>query len=116
MIAILKGEKGTLEILVMKIQISANTFERLSDACRRYHVAKLSLFGSHLHGEERSDSDLDILVEFDPGSVPGFDFVALQDELAEILGRTVDLRTAEDLSRYFRDSVVREAEELYVAG
>jgi hypothetical protein len=99
----------------MKPSITDIKTDRLTEVCRRYHVRKLSRFGSVARGDERQDSDLDILVEFEPGHVPGFDFAALQDELAQIFGRPVDLRTPDDLSRYFRDTVVREAQALYVA-
>jgi predicted nucleotidyltransferase len=60
-------------------------------------------------------SDVDVLVEFEPGHVPGFAFVDLQEELSAILGRKVDLHTPGSLSRYFRDRVVREALVQYVA-
>lgn len=87
--------------------------EKLNQVCRNYYVRKLSIFGSTLRGEAREDSDLDVLVEFIPGHVPGFGFVRLQQELSEIFGRQVDLRTPYDLSRYFRDQVLREARAIY---
>lgn len=91
--------------------------EKLSQVCRKYYVRKLSVFGSTVHGEARDDSDLDILVEFIPGHVPGFfTFIDLQDELSAIFGRPVDLRTPQDLSKYFRDNVVKEAQQLYAVG
>ncbi|MBI4535855.1 MAG: nucleotidyltransferase family protein [Ignavibacteriae bacterium] len=99
----------------MSFEISETTRQRLEEICRKYHVRKLSIFGSTLHGDARPDSDLDVLVEFIPGHVPGFGFVDLQDELSTVLGRTVDLRTPEELSKYFRESVVREARQVYVS-
>ena len=82
--------------------------------CKKYFIQKLSLFGSVLHGDARTDSDLDILVEFIPGKVPGFfTFVDLKDELSAIFGRHVDLRTPQDLSEYFRNTVVKEAQQIY---
>lgn len=82
--------------------------------CKKRYICKLSLFGSVLHGDDRPDSDLDILVEFIHGHVPGlFTFAGIQNELSVVLGRNVDLRTAEDLSRYFRQDVVKEAQPLY---
>lgn len=97
-------------------QISRTTRQRLGETCRRYHVRRLSIFGSALHGDARPDSDLDVLVELEPGCPMGlFTFARLERELSGILGRNVDLRTAEDLSRYFRDQVVKEAEPLYAA-
>ena len=97
-------------------EISENAREKLSQVCRKFYVRKLSVYGSVLHGEARPDSDLDILVEFIPGHVPGFAFVDLQDELSSILGRTVDLRTPNDLSKYFCDTVVKEAQPIYAHG
>ncbi len=89
----------------------------LASLCRRYRIRRLSLFGSRLAGTARSDSDVDLLVEFEPGAKPGL--IALSEielELSALLaGRKVDLRTAEDLSRLFRDDVVRMAETQYAA-
>ncbi len=97
-------------------QVSEETREKLEKVCQAYHVRRLSIFGSTLHGDARPDSDLDILVELVQGQPMGlFTFAGLEMELSEILGRKVDLRTAEDLSRYFRDQVVKEAEPLYAA-
>lgn len=87
--------------------------DRMQAICRKYHIARLSLFGSELHGEGTAASDVDILVEFEDGHTPGFAFAALQRELSELTGRTVDLHTPGSLSRYFRSSVVKEAQPLY---
>lgn len=90
--------------------------DRLAAFCRANHIRRLSLFGSALHGELRPDSDVDLLVEFEPRARVGLIRMAgLQRELGELLGRTVDLRTAADLSRYFRDEVVRTAEVQFAA-
>ena len=89
--------------------------EALGEFCRRHHIRKLSLFGSVLRDDFGPDSDVDVLVEFEPGNRLGFAFFGVQDELSALLGRTVDLNTPQDLSRYFRDSVVREAEVIYDA-
>lgn len=91
---------------------------RLQDFCRRHSILKLSLFGSVLKGTSRSDSDVDLLVDFEPGRKPGLlALAAMEDELSGLLGgRRVDLRTAEDLSRYFRDEVVRTAVVQYARG
>ncbi len=84
--------------------------EFLKDFCVRNHIRKLSLFGSVLTPRFRPDSDLDILVEFVAGHVPGLLTLAgMEMELSEKLGRKVDLRTPEDLSRYFRAEVVSSA-------
>ncbi|HEX42822.1 MAG TPA: nucleotidyltransferase [Phycisphaerales bacterium] len=88
--------------------------DRIADFCRRYHVRRLSVFGSALRDDFTIDSDVDVLVEFQKGREPGFAFFDMQDELAELLGRTVDLQTPSFLSRYFRDEVMRHAEVQYV--
>ncbi|MCI0548749.1 MAG: nucleotidyltransferase family protein [Candidatus Rokubacteria bacterium] len=88
--------------------------ERIADFCRRHHIRWLALFGSVLRDDFQPESDVDVLVEFQTGRTPGFAFVAMQDELSEILGRRVDLRTPNSLSKYFRDEVLAEAERLYV--
>ena len=89
----------------------------LAALCRRYRIRRLSLFGSTLQGTNRPDSDVDLLVEFEPGAKPGLLTMArIEIELSPLLaGRKVDLRTAQDLSRYFRDAVVRTAEVQYEA-
>lgn len=88
----------------------------LARFCQRHHIRRLSLFGSHLKGAARPDSDIDLLVEFDPEHIPTlFDIAGMEIELSELLGGKVDLRTAGDLSRYFRDDVMRMAEVQYAA-
>jgi uncharacterized protein len=89
--------------------------ERLAGFCRRNHIRKLALFGSVLRDDFRPDSDVDVLVEFEPGHVPGLRFFALERELSEILGRKVDLNTPSFLSPYFRRRVLAEVEVQYVA-
>ena len=91
--------------------------EKIALYCRRYFIRKLSLFGSVLRDDFRSDSDVDVLVEFFPGHVPGFLKIAeMERELSSLLGgRTVEIRTPGDLSRYFRDEVLGEAKALYDA-
>ena len=86
----------------------------LADFCRKNHVAKLSLFGSVLREDFGPQSDVDVLVEFEEGHTPGFFGIArMQEELAELFGREVDLRTPGDLSPYFRDQVVASASVQY---
>ena len=88
--------------------------DKLIEFCKKNYIKKLSLFGSALHGQLGTDSDIDLLVEFEEGHTPGlFSIVMMEMELAEALGRKVDLRTPEDLSRYFRDEVVRNAKLEY---
>ncbi|MGE0120799.1 MAG: nucleotidyltransferase family protein [Dongiaceae bacterium] len=87
--------------------------DRIAEFCRRHHIRRLSLFGSVLRDDFGPESDVDILVEFEPGHVPGLGFFALEAELAEIFGRTVDLNTPGFLGRHFRDQVLSDAETLY---
>ena len=89
---------------------------RLELFCRKHALRRMAFFGSVLRADFRPDSDVDILVEFKPGRTPGFfRLFEMQDELSEILGRSTDLKTREDLSPYFRDEVVRSAEPFYDA-
>jgi uncharacterized protein len=83
--------------------------------CRKQHIRRLSLFGSTLAGTARPDSDIDLLVEFEPGCEPGLlGLASMEAELGTMLGgKRVDLRTPQDLSRYFRDQVLRTAEVQY---
>jgi predicted nucleotidyltransferase len=89
----------------------------LARFCEAHHIRRLSLFGSQLKGTAGPDSDIDLLVEFEPDAHPTLlDLAEMEIELSRSLGgRKVDLRTAEDLSHYFRDEVVRMAEAQYVA-
>src|SRR5678815_1684688 len=89
--------------------------KNLADFCRRNHIRRLALFGSVLRDDFGPDSDVDVLVEFEPGHVPGLAFFGMQDELSEILGRQVDLNTPGFISPYFRDKVQAEAVVLYDA-
>ncbi|MFH1422028.1 MAG: nucleotidyltransferase family protein [Planctomycetota bacterium] len=89
--------------------------EKLADFCRRNRIHKLAFFGSILRDDFGSDSDIDILVEFEPGQVIGYLRMAdMEIGLSEILGRKVDLRTPAELSRYFREEVIRASEVQYV--
>ena len=89
--------------------------DRIAEFCERNHILKLCLFGSVLREDFRPESDVDVLVEFEPGHVPGFfRLFDLEKELSPLFGgRKVDLRTPQDLSRYFRDQVVAQAEVQY---
>jgi uncharacterized protein len=88
---------------------------QLNQFCRQRHIRRLALFGSTQAGTERPGSDIDLLVEFEPGREPGLlALAAMEAELTRLLGGTrVDLRTAQDLSRHFRDHVVNTAEVQY---
>ncbi len=89
--------------------------DRVAEFCRRHHIRSLALFGSVLRDDFRPDSDVDVLVEFEPGHVPGLAFFAMEEELSSILGRKVDLNTPGFLSSLFRDDVLRDAEVAYAA-
>lgn len=89
--------------------------EAIASFCRKHHIRRLALFGSVLRDDFTLDSDVDVLVEFEPGHVPGLAFFAMEAELSTIIGRKVDLNTPAFLSRYFRDAVLREAELQYAA-
>ena len=86
----------------------------IGDYCRRHGISRLSLFGSILTDQFGPDSDVDLLVEFKPNQrVSLFDIGGMTMDLMDLFGRPVDLRTAEDLSVYFRDDVVRRARPVY---
>jgi len=90
--------------------------ERLADFCRRHHIRKLAFFGSVLRDDFRTDSDVDVLVEFEPDARVGLLGMAqMEIELSDMFGRKVDLRTPLELSRYFRDEVLAKAEVAYAA-
>ena len=92
--------------------------QKIADFCRRYHIRKLAVFGSALREDFRPDSDLDVLVEFEPEHTPGLIRLAgMEIELSALLGgRKVDINTPLCLSSFFRDEVLAEAEPVYVAG
>jgi uncharacterized protein len=89
--------------------------DQIAAFCRRNHIRRLALFGSVLRDDFRPDSDVDVLVEFEPGTHLGLRFFDLERELSAILGRKVDLNTHGSLSKYFRDEVLSEAEVQYDA-
>jgi predicted nucleotidyltransferase len=91
--------------------------EKIAEFCRRNHIRRLAVFGSALRADFRPDIDIDILVEFEPEHIPGlFGIARMERELSVLLGRKADLRTPEDLSRYFRSQVMDEAEVQYAEG
>lgn len=88
---------------------------KIAEFCKLHHIRKMSLFGSYLHGDFGPESDIDLLIEFEPNHVPGLITLSgMEIELSDLIGRKVDLRTPEDLSRYFRKEVVASAEVQYV--
>ena len=107
-------EDREAEISHMRLPVSPDA---LGAFCRRHHIRRLSLFGSVLRGTDGPDSDVDLLVEFEPSHVPGLIALAgIEAELSELIGgRRVDLRTPQELSRYFRDEVLKAAAVQYAA-
>jgi predicted nucleotidyltransferase len=99
----------------MNIGLENITYDRqkLEAICRQYHVRRLAVFGSRSRGDNRADSDLDLLVEFEVGKEPGYEFFRLERELSEVFHLKVDLNTRGFLSRYFRDEVVNSARAIY---
>ena len=94
--------------------MSKNVFvprDKIADLCRRYHIRRLSIFGSALRDDFKPGSDVDVLVEFETGYTPGLGFFAIEAELSEVIGQKVDLNTPNFLSRYFREKVLGEAED-----
>lgn len=96
----------------LKIEVNGDELARF---CRQHHIRKLSFFGSVLRSDFRPDSDVDVLVEFAPGHVPGlFQLAGMERELSGLLGgRKIDLRTPQDLSRYFREEILTSAVAQY---
>lgn len=89
--------------------------EQLAEFCRRNHIRWLAVFGSALRDDFGPDSDVDVLVDFDPDHIPGYRFISMQDELSKLLGRDVDLLTRNSLNRWIRNRVLHEAQVLYDA-
>ncbi len=89
--------------------------DRIRDFCRKHRIRKLAFFGSVLRDDFGPGSDVDVLVEFEPGHTPGLEFFVMEAELGEILGRKVDLLTPHFPSRHFRDQAIAEAEVQYVS-
>ena len=90
--------------------------QRLEEFCRKHHISKLALYGSALKNRLKADSDIDMLVEFDNDHIPGLmDIAGMEIELSEMIGRKVDLRTPDELSRYFTSDVLSKAKVEYAA-
>ena len=95
----------------LPIQINKN---KIDACCEKHHITYLALFGSILTSRFSASSDVDILVKFDKKHIPGlFGISDIQEELTSIVGREVDLKTPNSLSRYFRDEVLSKAQVLY---
>lgn len=89
--------------------------ELLAAFCGKHHIRRLSFFGSVLRDDFAPESDIDVLVEFDPSHIPGLEFFAMQEELSQLLGRKVDLTTINALNPRYKNEVLSEAEVQYVA-
>ena len=95
------------------ISIEEKTLTRF---CRKHYIRRLAVFGSALRDDFRLDSDIDVLVEFQPGHVPGLDFIIIERELSGLLqGRRVDMVTPKFLSPRLRSQILASAEPLYIA-
>jgi len=95
------------------INVAEISSAELTAFCERWHIRRLALFGSVLRDDFRPDSDIDVVVEFEPDTRIGWEFVTLADELSVLLGREVDLNTPDMLSRYFRDRVLSSMQVVY---
>ncbi|MCL5280079.1 MAG: nucleotidyltransferase family protein [Planctomycetes bacterium] len=101
---------------MLKEELAARLRGAVEENPYRQAIRSVALFGSQIHGTARDDSDIDVLIDFDPQATIGlFEFIEIQDQLSEALGRPVDLLTPQALSKYFRDDVLREAEPVYEA-
>jgi predicted nucleotidyltransferase len=100
----------------MRLQVPIDR-EKLAGFCRRHHIRKLAFYGSVLREDCRPNSDVDVLVEFEPGCTPGFAIVDIEDELSQLLGgRQVDLVSEKYLNPRLRDNVLASAEVQYAQG
>ncbi len=87
--------------------------DKIKKFCQEHHIRSLAFFGSFIREDFRADSDIDVLVEFEPYYIPGFDFFLLEEELSLLLGKKVDLQTPAFLSPVIRQSVITEAIKVY---
>jgi predicted nucleotidyltransferase len=112
---ILSAGSGTLFMVTVHIQVER---ERLADICKRHHIRRLALFGSAVQGDLRPDSDVDMLVEFDPAHRPGLvAFHELEQEFSQLFGgRKVDLINPKYLNHRLRDRILSEAEVQFAEG
>jgi len=89
-------------------------YDKLAELCQQHHIRKLALFGSVLRDDFGPDSDVDVLVEFEPGArMTLFDMVDIQDELGAMLERGIDLATFNGINKYVRESILRSAQTVY---
>lgn len=107
------GEKSAVPPFKAMDVLEKLDSRQIADFCRKRHIRSLSLFGSALGDKFRPDSDVDMIVEFEAGSLPGLEFFSIQEELSGLVGRKVDLNTAAFLSPHFRAQVLQSAKILY---
>jgi predicted nucleotidyltransferase len=108
-----QSQKVGLSVVKDRFSLSS---QEVAELCKKHHILKLALFGSVLRDDFGPESDIDVLVEFDPDHIPGFIRLAgMEIELSDMLGsgRKVDMNTPLCLSRYFRDELLKEAQALY---
>ena len=92
------------------------TRDELKNFCQKHHITKMSLFGSAIRDELKPESDIDVLVEFDRKHIPGLlDIAGMEIELSEIIGKKIELHTPAELSRYFREDVMKQAKVEYAS-
>ena len=89
--------------------------DKIAEFCRHTQIHRLALFGSVLRDDFGPESDVDVLVEFEPGHTPGLAFFGMEEDLSQLLGRKVDLNTPAFISPYFRQKVLDHLEVLYDA-
>ena len=89
--------------------------QKIAEFCRRHRIRRLALFGSVLRGDFAPHSDVDVLVEFERGARIGWDFISIQDELADLFRRPVDLLTPGSIRPAYREQILSTAENIYVA-
>ena len=100
---------------MMPLDLTQLPHAEIEALCREYHIHRLALFGSALRDDFTAESDVDVLVEFEPNARIGLAFFRLQDELSDLIAQKVDLQTPQSLSKHFRDDVLSEAKDVYVA-
>ena len=101
-------------VSMVKEELTARLRSAVEASPYRASIRSVALFGSHVHGTATDDSDVDVLIDFDPQATIGlFEFIEIQEQLSDALGRKVDLLTPQSLSKYFRDEVLEQAEPVY---
>ena len=108
-----RPETGRMPFMVTNLPKLQDS--QIAEFCRQHHIRRLALFGSVLRDDFADDSDVDVLIEFEPGVRIGWDFITVQDDLAALIGRRVDLLTPGSIRPAYRDSILSSAEDVYVA-